>query len=138
MNEQDIEAIAAQAVEYHGMKYSCAQSVACATCHLAGLDADEAYRLMEGFGAGMGGFDQVCGAVSGGVLVLGYANSDGREARTTKPETHRIAHEFVQEFAAAHDGCTQCADLRPADPASRRATCDGYIAEAARLVASRL
>ena len=63
----------------HGMKaaelfldgYNCAQSVAVAFCDVTGLDADYAARMASSFGGGMGRMREVCGAVSGMLLVAG-------------------------------------------------------------------
>ena len=51
--------------------YNCAQAVACAFCDLTGLDQETAARLSSSFGGGMGRMREVCGTVSGALLVLG-------------------------------------------------------------------
>ena len=51
--------------------YNCAQAVAGAYAEEMGLEFDLAVRLASGFGGGMGRLRQVCGAVSGMVLVAG-------------------------------------------------------------------
>ena len=64
----------------HGMKaaelftlgYNCAQSVAAAFCDVTGLDEKTAARMASPFGGGMGRMREVCGAVSGMYLVLGW------------------------------------------------------------------
>ena len=78
MDQAEIERRVALALEMHHNNYACSQCVACATCDLVGLDSDLMFRLMEGFGLGMGTADQTCGAVSGAVAVLSYANSTGQ------------------------------------------------------------
>ena len=63
----------------HGMKaaelflsgYNCAQAVAVAFCDVTGLTEDQAARMASPFGGGMGRMREVCGAVSGMLLVLG-------------------------------------------------------------------
>ena len=42
------------ALEMHGKGYNCAQSTALALYDLVGLDRDQVFAMMEGFGAGMG------------------------------------------------------------------------------------
>ena len=51
--------------------YNCSQSVAVAFCDVTGLDKDFAARMASSFGGGMGRQREVCGAVSGMLMVLG-------------------------------------------------------------------
>ncbi len=51
--------------------YNCAQSVAVAFCDVTGLDVDFAARMASSFGGGMGRMREVCGAVSGMLMVAG-------------------------------------------------------------------
>ena len=51
--------------------YNCAQSVFVAFCDVTGLDEDFAERLSSSFGGGMGRMREVCGAVSGMLMVAG-------------------------------------------------------------------
>lgn len=51
--------------------YNCSQSVTVAFCDVTGLDRDFAARMASSFGGGMGRQREVCGAVSGMLMVLG-------------------------------------------------------------------
>ena len=51
--------------------YNCAQSVVVAFCDVTGLEKDFAARMASSFGGGMGRLREVCGAVSGMLMVLG-------------------------------------------------------------------
>ena len=63
----------------HGMKaaelflsgYNCAQAVVVAFSDLTGLDENFSAKLASSFGGGMGRMREVCGAVSGMLMVLG-------------------------------------------------------------------
>lgn len=63
----------------HGLKaaelflqgYNCAQSVAVAFCDVTGLEEKYAAKMSSSFGGGMGRMREVCGAVSGMLMVLG-------------------------------------------------------------------
>ena len=44
--------------------YNCAQSVFAAFCDVTGIDFETAIKLTSGFGAGMGGMRDTCGAVT--------------------------------------------------------------------------
>lgn len=52
--------------------YNCAQAVAVAFCDVTGLDEKTAAKQASGFGGGVGGMREVCGAVSGMVMVLSH------------------------------------------------------------------
>ena len=51
--------------------YNCAQSVVVAFCDVTGLEKDFAAKMSSSFGGGMGRLREVCGAVSGMLMVLG-------------------------------------------------------------------
>ena len=50
---------------------NCAQSILGAYAKECGLEVDQAMRLASSFGAGMGRLREVCGAVSGMLMVIG-------------------------------------------------------------------
>ena len=80
----DITACQAQAAEYHARGFNCAQAVACTLAPAVGLDPQVAFTLTEGFGAGMGGMTETCGAISGAVAIMGFVMSDGMDNPKTK------------------------------------------------------
>jgi len=80
-----------------------------------GLDKDTALKLAGGFGAGMGRKQEVCGAVSGGVLVLGARYGMGEKAvatgdMTAKETTYAKTRELIDRFVARH-GTVICRKL---------------------------
>lgn len=52
---------------------SCSQAVMAAFCDLTGMDRSTALRLSAPFGGGIGRMREVCGAVSGMMMVVGAA-----------------------------------------------------------------
>lgn len=131
MATSDLEARIDRAYQLHHSHYSCAQAVACAMCDLVNLDYEVAFDTLDGFGGGMGGYDQTCGAVSGGVMILGFGRSDGSAACTSKRESYRICHELCARIMEHYEFDTvSCAEMRPHDqpPEVVFATCDDYIA----------
>lgn len=58
--------------------YNCAQAVFCSFPEVTGLDNETALRVSAGLGGGMGRMREVCGAVSGMIMVLSakYACTD--------------------------------------------------------------
>ena len=65
-----------QAMAFHDKGYNCAQAVACSFCEEFGIDQETMFRVSEGFGLGMGMMD-MCGAVTGMLMVIGMENSVG-------------------------------------------------------------
>lgn len=51
-----------QALHNYGKGYTCAQAVLCAYAQDMGLDMETAYKMIEGFGGGFGGMQEVCSA----------------------------------------------------------------------------
>ena len=79
--------------EKHINGYNCCQAVACVFADEVGIDESLLYRMGEGFGAGMGTTQGVCGAISGAAMLAGLVYSDGNteKAGQTKAKTTRAA-----------------------------------------------
>ena len=79
----------AAAYAYHKQGYNCAQSVAGAFADLTGTAPEQLMAAMGGFGGGVGGsHEELCGAVSGGVLVLSLLHPHTeRCASTPRPRS---------------------------------------------------
>jgi C_GCAxxG_C_C family probable redox protein len=75
-----------QAVEYYKQGYTCAQSILASFAARYGLQHDLAFRIGEPFGAGTSCTNDMCGAVTGAIMVLGlqYGStlSDDEAARS--------------------------------------------------------
>ncbi|MCX6089677.1 MAG: C-GCAxxG-C-C family protein [Candidatus Atribacteria bacterium] len=65
--------------------YNCAQSVFYSFCDDLQFDKNTALKLACGFGAGMGRKEEVCGAVTGGILVIGAKY--GRDEKSDRTST---------------------------------------------------
>ncbi len=107
----DITACQAQAAEYHSRGFNCAQAVACTLAPAVGLDPQTAFTLTEGFGAGMGGMTETCGAISGDVAVMGFVMSDGMENPKTKGQTYKLSREIAKRFGEKNTA-TVCGTLK--------------------------
>lgn len=92
-------------------KYNCAQAVACAFCAELGLEQAKARALASCFGGGMGRLREVCGAVSGALLVLGAAGGDYDPAdRAAKAAQYARVQEFARRFQG-QNGSIVCREL---------------------------
>ena len=111
----------------HGIKaaelflsgYNCAQSVAVAFCDITGLDENTSARMVSPFGGGMGRKREVCGAVSGMLMVLGYLygyDTPGDDAR--KKELYADVQTLMNAFReeAGSYICREILDNPPSDP----------------------
>ena len=87
------------AISLHNQGYNCAQAVACTFCKEFGVDEQELFRIAEGFGLGMG-MMEMCGALSGMMMVIGLANSVGdlKKGMPTKGSTYKQVKDQVQKF----------------------------------------
>ena len=91
--------------------YNCAQAVLDAFRDEAGLDEDLALKIATGLGAGMGRKQEVCGAVTGGILVLGLRHGRGsRDDQAVTGATYARVRELMDRFAVKHGTCL-CREL---------------------------
>jgi C_GCAxxG_C_C family probable redox protein len=91
--------------------YNCAQSVVFAFCDECGLGEDAALKVSCGFGAGMGRKQEVCGAVAGGIMILGLRRGRGpRDGRSVTEALYPMTREFMDAFAV-RNGSYLCRDL---------------------------
>lgn len=107
----DREALKAAAADYHAQGFNCAQSVICAMAPKLGLDDHTAFALAEGFGAGMGGMTETCGAISGAVAIMGFVMSDGMDNPKTKGQTYKLSREIAKRFKTKNT-TTVCGTLK--------------------------
>ena len=109
--------------------YNCAQAVAVAFVDVTGLDKQTAAKLAAPFGGGMGRMREVCGAVSGMLMVLGmlygYSNAD---ADSPKKELYQQVQALAEQFRT-ENGSILCRDLLdnpPSDPNPSPRTAEYY------------
>jgi len=91
--------------------YNCAQAVMFAFSEDCGLSPDLALKAACGFGGGMGRKQEVCGAVTGAILVLSLRQGRGiQEGPAVTQDTYKSVREFMDAFAARNGSCI-CLDL---------------------------
>ena len=91
--------------------FNCAQAVLSSHCEEYGLQEDLAKKIACGFGAGIGYNGEICGAVSGAVLLIGlkygkYLESDDE----SKYKTYKLAKELTDNFKKEY-GTINCTEL---------------------------
>ena len=121
----------------HGMKaaelflggYNCAQAVTVAFCDVTGLDESFAAKMASSFGGGMGRMREVCGAVSGMLMVAGLLYGYDTPGDDTVKKAH---YTLVQALAAAfrqETGSIVCREILknpPSDPNPTPRTAEFY------------
>ena len=90
---------------------NCCQAVFCAFPEETSLSEEEALRLSAGFGGGMGRMREVCGAVSGMIMVLSekFATADPNDH-----EKKKALYSLIQQAAGdfkAENGSIVCREL---------------------------
>lgn len=91
--------------------FTCSSAVFSAFSHELGLDPDTAKKIACGFGAGISKSGNICGAVSGAIMVIGlkYGKTmQGDDAATEK--TRALVQKFLKEFKKRH-GSVNCTEL---------------------------
>ncbi len=90
---------------------NCCQAVFCAFPENTNLTKDEAMRLSAGFGGGMGRMREVCGAVSGMIMVLSekFASADPND-KEKKAALYALIQKASGDFRA-ENGSIICREL---------------------------
>jgi len=100
-----------KAKEYFCNGFNCAQSTSAPFASVAGLSESDVLSMMAGFGGGLGGLRDLCGAVSGMVWAIGAAGEsydpNDNEAKT---QFYSLIKDAVTEFTNEF-GSTCCKDL---------------------------
>ena len=100
-----------QAVATFNNGFNCAQAVFSTYAEEFGIDQTQALKISCGFGAGMGRRQEVCGAVSGAILLIGCKHGKTvREDNTANELTYKLVREFSEKFTAKH-GSISCKEL---------------------------
>ena len=121
----------------HGLKaaelflsgYNCAQAVAAAFGDVTGLTERQAAKMASAFGGGMGRMREVCGAVSGMLMVLSYlygydTPGDDISKRKLYGQVQELAAKFREENGSII--CREILKNPPSDPNPTPRTAEFY------------
>lgn len=93
MNEVD------QALSLFQEGYSCSQAILISYAQQFNLKPEIAARLAAPFGGGVARRGETCGAVSGGIMVVGLKmGHSSAEDKDSKERTYRMVEEFISHF----------------------------------------
>jgi len=91
--------------------FVCSQAILSVYGDELGLDRETAMKLAAGFGGGMAGTGQTCGAVTGALVVIGLAKGHVKaKAKAEKAQTYQAVQRFMRAFEESH-GTVNCTDL---------------------------
>lgn len=135
-----------EAVNLFQKGFNCAQSIFCAFGTEIGLGKEECLKVAGSFGGGMARRAETCGAVTGGLMVLGLRHAMVREGDTeAKSRNYGEAEKFMKEFERAN-GSIVCRELlgcdistaegsqKAADQKLFTTLCPRYVQSAAELL----
>ena len=120
---------ATYAAELFLKDYNCAQAVAVAFCDVTGMEPAQAARMAAPFGGGMGRMREVCGAVSGMLMVLGSLYGyDTPGDDKIKMEHYALVQQLAGKFQAENGSiiCREILKNPPSDPNPSPRTAEYY------------
>lgn len=97
-------------------KLNCAQSVLTGLGPQIGIDDRTAIRAGRGFGGGIGHQGDICGAVCGAVIALGFGAESDSEAENRSRASQRV-QDLFRRFRERH-GHVRCRLLTGIDPST--------------------
>ena len=112
MNEFDLEERVAKAKRlFKEDGYNCCQAVVLAYNDLFDIDDRTAAALASGFGGGMGRMREVCGSVSGMVMLAGLISpADDPSAKDGRTRNYALVQDVAGKFKAIN-GSIVCKEL---------------------------
>lgn len=131
--------------------YNCTQAVFLAYSDLFDIETRFAARISASFGGGMGRLREVCGTVSGMLMIAGLVEPfDDPTDKTAKTRNYAFVQSLAEQFRM-ENGAIVCRELlglgkqkddpEPSDRTPeyyKRRPCIDYIASAARIVGERM
>ena len=118
--------------------YNCAQAVMVAFRDVTGLEEKFSARMASSFGGGMGRMREVCGAVSGMLMVAGLLYGyDTPGDDVSKKAQYTLVQELAGKFReqAGSIVCREILKNPPSDPAPSARTAEYYaVRPCARMV----
>ncbi len=113
--------------------YNCAQAVAGTFIERLDIEEEVLFRLMEGFGGGMGGHQATCGALSGAIAIIGLLNSGGTPEAGTKAATYALATRAAESFLTTC-GSLVCKEILGDETGVALTSCERCIEHSVELV----
>lgn len=107
------------AIEMFRKGYNCSQAVVVAFCDVTGMTPVHAARMASSFGGGMGRMREVCGAVSGMLLVAGLLYGYETPGDDESKREHYTRVQYLAGQFRQREGSIICREILknpPVDP----------------------
>lgn len=124
--------------------FVCSQAVFAAFSDMFGVDKNNALRLASGFGAGIARKQEVCGAVSGAIMLIGmkYGKTSGKDLEAHE-KTYEVVDCFCSKFIERNKSIN-CYELLGCDISTANANglikklCPKYVKDSAEIISELL
>ncbi len=91
--------------------YNCSQAILASFVDSTEMKEEIAIRLSSAFGGGISRNGEICGAVSGALMVIGLKNWKPELSKDeAKMHVYNMSNRFIKEFKALH-GSINCTEL---------------------------
>lgn len=98
--------------------FNCCQSILHAFAHETKISREKSLMLGTAFGAGIAGRGEICGAVTGALMVIGLISGRAHvDDETAKEKTRILSEEFLNQFTQDL-GSILCRELLQEDPST--------------------
>jgi C_GCAxxG_C_C family probable redox protein len=95
--------------------FNCAEAVLLAGTEFLGRGTDDVPRIATPFGGGLAGCGYTCGAISGGLMVIGLKYGRGEAADLeSKRQAYKLADRLLEAFTRRF-GSVNCRELSGVD-----------------------
>ena len=108
-----------EAAEAFRRGLSCSQAIFSVYGKDLGLDPGTAVKIASAFGAGVARSGEICGAVSGALMVIGLSQKpEDIQDASSREKVYTQARRFIEEFTARHASvhCTELIGYDLSDP----------------------
>lgn len=89
---------------------NCAQAIVATYGPDLGLEREHCIKIASGFGAGIAYRQEICGAVTGAIMVLGMKFGTTNSDPESKKIPYDYARKFIKQFESIHE-TVQCREL---------------------------
>lgn len=128
-----------KAAEKYKTGINCAETIVMTFDELCNLGIGENVKLASGFGGGLGRAGDICGALSGAIIVLGAFKGRPKPPEGELPAMYPLSKGFHDKFVEAYED-TDCDVVRKFDWGSKeqKVNCLKLISGTAGLLADYL
>lgn len=99
-----------KAIKTFQKSYNCAQAIFSAYSKKVGIKEKDALRISAGFGGGIAMNQEICGALSGAIMLIGCKRFDNKNVKESKKIVYQEVNNFLSAFRKVY-GSIKCKDL---------------------------